>query len=209
MISTAFVVVCRSLPRFPFIPLWHQNFGALNGRASSGNSSLSKWAQTNKVSVTGSSQEHVPFLSIAVVLCAAYCAAKNEQKIWLGHCNVKEQLLVPKAATGEKPMSWPATLGYYLKADCWNTGLILWDSLIHIHIFVFTDGVSSGTTLPPSLWPRQILQAAEVVQVSCGHSSLQLVLWSNCISKLIYYLLLAVIELRAFLATPTSKLEID
>lgn len=55
---------------------------------------------------------------LQLLFCAAYCAAKNEQKIWLGHCNVKEQLLVPKAATGEKPMSWPATLGYYLKADC-------------------------------------------------------------------------------------------
>lgn len=50
-------------------------------------------------------------------LCAACCAAKDEQKIWLRHCNMKEQLLVPKAATGEKLMSWPASLGYYLKAD--------------------------------------------------------------------------------------------
>lgn len=42
------------------------------------------------------------------------------------------------------------------------------DNLTQIKMFVFIDGVSSSTAVSASLWPGKILQAAEVVQVSCS-----------------------------------------
>lgn len=51
---------------------------------------------------------------------------------------------------------------------------MFWENLIQMDLFAFVDGVSSGTAVSASLWLREILQAAEVIQVSCSHSMTKL-----------------------------------
>lgn len=80
----------------------------------------------------------------------------------------ERKLLVSKAATSNKLMNWPASLGYYLKADYLMLSFRFEDNLTQIKMFVFIDGVSSSTAVSASLWPGKILQAAEVIQVSCS-----------------------------------------
>lgn len=77
---------------------------------------------------------------------------------------------------------------------------MFWETLVQMELFVFVDGVSSSTAVSASLWLRKILQTAEVIQVSCSHSMTKLYFKTD---------VLVLIELRAFLATPTCKLEID
>lgn len=43
-----------------------------------------------------------------------------------------------------------------------------------MELFAFVDGVSSSTAVSASLWLREILQTAEVIQVSCSHSMTKL-----------------------------------
>lgn len=82
-------------------------------------------------------------------------------------------------------------------------GVVFWEGVTQMELFAFLDGVSSSPAVSASLWLGKVLQTAEVIQVRSSHSM------TKVHFKLIYYLLLVLIELRAFLATPTCKLEID